>query len=226
MSTPLQPSLISAETENTQAVLELFPEIWQTAEKLSSPSVRARQKALAELRKTNAARVSPLIAYLLATRILDPEIKFRVRVVEDLAKVMRVDDDGRHAGESVRAQIVTTLSSLDKSGLMALVEAAVFENDQVENVITLVNYVPKAGEMLQEFMADRKSDISIRVMAITLLGQLGYVGALSEIERIQNRLEARQKGQQSMPFAPTQITNELELLPSLKRSMMILRSLS
>lgn len=226
MGTPLQPSLISVDSGNSQVVLELFPEIWQIAEKISSPNLQTRQKALAELRKTKAARVSPLIAYLLATRILDPEVKFRTSVVEDVSKVMQVDDEGKHAEDAVRTQVVSTLSSLDKSGLMALVEAAVYENSQIENVITLVNYVPNAGEMLREFAADRQLDISIRMMAITLLGQVGYVAALPELERIQNRLQTRQQGQQSMPFAPAQKTSELELLPSLKRSILILRSMS
>ena len=226
MERPLQPSLISTDSGNTQALMELFPDLWQTAEKISSPSVKTRQKALSELRKTNAARVSPLIAYLLTTRILDPDIKFRTSVVEDVAKIMRADDEGRHADEAVRSQIVSTLFSMDKPGLKALIESAAWDESQVENVITLVNYVSGAGELLKEFSADRQLNISNRVLAIKLLGEIGYIAALSELERIQNRLQVRKEGQQSMPFAPVHSSGEIELLPALKRSIMLLRSIS
>jgi hypothetical protein len=80
--------------------------------------------------------------------------------------------------------------------------------------------------MLQEFVADRNLELPVRAMAIKLLGQVGYVAALSELERIQNRLQTRQAGQRSMPFAPAQSRNEVELLPALKRSITILRTVS
>jgi hypothetical protein len=222
----MQPRLISSNSGNTQALLELFPGIWQTAEKISSPNVQTRKKALVDLRETQAARVSPLIAYLLATRILDPDISFRTIVIEDVSKLMAVDGEGEYADEEVRSQIIATLSTLDISGLMALLEAAVWDESQVSYVSLLVNYVPKAGEMLQEIVADRSQTIPVRGMAVKLLGQVGYVAALSELERIQNRLKTRQAGQRSMPFAPTQSQNELDLLPALKHSITILRAIS
>jgi len=226
MGTPMQPRLISSSSGSPQALLELFPGIWQTAEKISSPNVQTRKKALYDLRETQAARVSPLIAYLLATRILDPDISFRSIVIEDVSNLMAVDGEGKYADEEVRSQIIATLSTLDISGLMALVEAVVWDESQMSYVSLLVNYVPKAGEMLQEIVADRAQAIPVRGMAVRLLGHVGYVAALSELERIQNRLKTRQAGQRSMPFAPTQSHNELELLPALKHSITILRAIS
>lgn len=222
---PLQPNLISSDQGASQAVVELFPGIWQVAEKISAPDVEARRKALKELKQTQAARVSPLIAYLLATRILDPDIEFRAQVVDYVASIMDTDSEGRHAEGEVRSQIFSTLSSLEFSGLMALVEAAVWDEKLVPNVSTLVNYVPSAGEMLREFVADRTLPIPIRSMAILLIGQVGYVEAMSELERIQNRIQSRQSGQSSMPFAPTQNKKEFDLLPALKRTITILRSI-
>ena len=222
---PLQPNLISTEQGITQAVVELFPDIWQVAEKISSPDVKARRKALKDLKKTQAARVSPLIAYLLATRILDPDIEFRAQVIEYVASLMVPDPDGRHAEDEVRSQIFSTMSSLDVSGLMALVEAAVWDDNLVPQVSTLVNYVPSAGQMLGEFVADRSLPISNRAMAILLIGQVGYVDAVSELERIQNRIQSRQSGQSSMPFAPAQNKREFDLLPALKQTITILRTI-
>jgi hypothetical protein len=139
---------------------------------------------------------------------------------------MRADVEGRHADEKVRAQIISTLSSLDISGLMALVEAVVWDENLVGYVSVLVNYVRKAGEMLQEIVTDRTLEIPVRTKAIFLIGQVGYVAALPELERIQNRIKTRQAGQDSMPFAPVQNKSEFDLLPALKRSIIILRSIS
>ena len=222
---PLQPNLISTDQGITEAVVALFPGIWQVAERISSPDVKARQKALKELKNTQAARVSPLVAYLLATRILDPDIQFRAQVIEYVASIMEPDPEGRHAEEEVRSQIFTTISSLDVSGLMALLEAAVWDESLVPQVSNLVNYVPSAGAMLREFVADRNLQISVRAMAILLIGQVGYVDALSELERIQNRIKSRQSGQSSMPFAPAQNKREFDLLPALKRTITILRTI-
>ena len=123
--TTTQPNLIVLEDLDAEAAMELFPAAWQAAEKLLSSDVKTRYTGLDELLTSQAARVSPLIAYLVVTRLFDPDREMRIRVVETLANILRRDENGQYAPEAVRSQIVSGLSQLGDQGLQSLIEIGV-----------------------------------------------------------------------------------------------------
>jgi hypothetical protein len=61
-----------------------------------------------------------------------------------------------------------------------------------------------------------KNPLPIRQKAIYYVGLVGYLEALPALERLFNRLEARQNGQYLMSFAPPSSKTDDDLLPSLR----------
>ena len=64
-----QPSLFEFDNNSIDAV-ELFPAVWSAAEAIISPDPQVRMQGLEQIAQTQAARFSPLIAYLLFTRFM------------------------------------------------------------------------------------------------------------------------------------------------------------
>ena len=60
-----------------------------------------------QLVELNAPRLSPLVAYLAATRLSDPDLEMRHQVVLVLGELLTVDKEGRMADEMVRQYITT-----------------------------------------------------------------------------------------------------------------------
>ena len=225
VGTQIQPNLISLELPETQALLELFPGVWMAAEQLGSQDVTRRHQALDELLRTNAPRISPLIGYLLTTRILDPDLRLRMRIVEALANVMRRDSDGKYAVDSVRSHIIAGLTYVGEIGILALLELAEKDQTLIPHISKLINFIPKAGENLKVFAGNREQKIEIRRMAIFFIGRIGYVEAIGELNRLRNRIETRHEGQKRMPFAPPAADDREEgLLQEINKTLSALRT--
>ena len=90
MATPTQLKLIDFEHEISTGNVELFPSVWQATENLAAQEERTRHLALDELLKLGAPRLSPLVAYNVATRLRDPVLSFRSRIVESLANLQEL----------------------------------------------------------------------------------------------------------------------------------------
>jgi len=217
-----QPSLITLEDQESHVVLELFPAIWQAAEKLVSSDTHDRHAGLDDLLVTEAARISPLIAYLLLTRLFDPDTALRTRIVEALANVMRRDAAGKYTSEAVRAQIISGLIEMGDPGLQAIIQVGVENDNMLDHIAKLINFAPNAGNFLKDLAADRSQRIVVRKLAVYFIGRIGYVDAYPELLRIRNRIESRQFGQKSMPFAPPGSESEELLLPELKKVIITL----
>lgn len=224
VGTRMQPNLISLELPETQAILELFPGVWMAAEQLGSQDVNQRHQAMDELLRTDAPRVSPLIGYLLSTRLLDPDLRLRMRIVESLANVMRRDSEGKYAVDAVRSHIIAGLSYLGEPGVFALLELAVKDQTLLPHISKLLNFMPRAGDTLKNFASNRDKKIEIRRMAIFFIGRIGYVDAVGELKRLRDRIETRQEGQKRMPFAPPVADdNEEGLLQEINKTLSSLR---
>ena len=219
-----QPRLISLDTADLHATLELFPGVWQAAEQLGDPDKTVRNQALDELLQTEAHRISPLIAYLLTTRIVDPDLRIRMRIVETLANVMRRDAEGRYAIDAVRSHVISGLANFGDVGILTLLELASIDEGLIPHINKLLNFIPKSGEYLKEVAGDRSKSIDLRKIAIYFIGKLGYIDAENELRRIRNRIEAKQGSQKRMPFAPPAVDDSEEiLLQEIKKTLSILR---
>ena len=190
------------EDDTSFSSVELFPAVWQAAENLISNNEQARHTALDGLLKLGAPRFSPLVVYILATRLRDSSLSIRARIIEALANVLRVDVDGKLAPKQVRGHLVSYISQLEKDDIVAVLEIGIKEKESKPHIANLLNFCPQAGKYLSEVLVDRNVLVEMRQISAHFIGQLGFVEALSALERLRDRLQSRQGGQKGMPFAP------------------------
>jgi hypothetical protein len=204
--------------------VELFPAVWSAAERMADPEAKTRLEALQQLVELNAPRLSPLVAYLAATRLSDPDLEMRHQVVLVLGELLTVDKEGRMADEMVRQYITTYLSQMRTRLVFSLLQVAEKYEDADANIARLLNACPFAGEHLVEILSDRASAVSIRKKAIFFVGLVGFLDAIPALERLVTRLEARQNGQQSMSFAASSVVEEGALLPVIRQALASLQA--
>jgi hypothetical protein len=106
-----------------------------------------------------------------------------------------------------------------------LLQVADFDPQYIDSVAVLLNSCSFAGNHLADILMDRSIVVSIRMRAVELIGQVGYLDAIPVLDRLRNRLEARLNGQQHMPFLTLEEGDEVALLPSIQATLEILQSL-
>lgn len=218
-----QPSLFQFDDISTEAI-ELFPAVWSAGEAIISPDQQVRKEGLEQIAQAQAARFSPLIAYLLVTRLMEPDMDLRSRVVNILADALRLDSEGRVTPEPVRMQLINDLARMRTRQVFALLQVADFDPQNMDSVAILLNACSFAGNHLADILLDRKMSVSIRMRAVELIGKVGYLDAIPVLERIRTRLEARLNGQQHMPFLTLEDGDEVALLPGIQTSLELLQS--
>ncbi len=206
-------------------LVELFPAVWNAAENLAGAEARQRLQALEILVKCGAVRLSPLIVYLVFTRITDPDLEVRKRVIQALHDVLVPDETGKHAPDLVRQHLSAQFIRMRTREIYALLQVLADDPGMLAVVARLLFGNPYAGNHLAELAISRRAPLEIRRQAIRLIGEVGYLDALPALERIQMRLESRSSGQQAMPFAPLSGVDDLDLLPDVNRALATLRDL-
>ena len=223
MVSEIQPSLWQS-VEISTGILELFPEVWNAAEALCSSDARLRSQALAHLDEMGAPRLSPLIVYMVSTRLADPDIKVRCQAVRIAGDLLSLDDQGHATPEPVRRCLGNTLSQMRTRGVFHLLEVANIEPESTPQVIRLLNACPYAGRHLADIAMDRTFPMQERKQAVLCIGAVGYLDAIPSLERLSGRLAARVKGQQRMSFAPPVQGDENDLLPIVQSVLQILHA--
>ncbi len=71
-----QPPLFDLGDLSSGAV-ELFPAVWNAVEALVNQEPSIRQAGILQIVQLDAARLSPVVAYLVASRITDPDLEVR-----------------------------------------------------------------------------------------------------------------------------------------------------
>lgn len=196
----------------TTHLVELFPGAWQAAEALTSLNLAEKQNGLELIRQSGAARVSPLVVYLLVSRLDEPDLILRAQVIQLLAGVLRSDDQGVPAPQAVRERLAGHLAQLKSSALISLLEAASVTQGLDKDIALLLTCCPAGGVMLGDIFSERKYPLDVRKKALHLVGEVGYLSALPALERLAARLESRAASQQTMPFV--QLTAEDQRLLS------------
>jgi hypothetical protein len=208
----------------TEAV-ELFPAVWRAAEALTMPEPGTRLYALERLNKLNAPRISPLVAYLVATRIDDPDIEMRIEAIRTLGLVLVQDEEGKLATDTVRYHLSSYLSQMRTRQVYSLLQAIVHQPDILDHVARLLDDCPYGGNHLVEILSSRKVQLAIRQEAVRLIGIVGYLDAIPALERMLIRLESRIQGQQAMSFIPLTGVDDSALLPEIQIALKKLNTL-
>jgi hypothetical protein len=199
-------------------------EVWYTAEALFSTVLETRKAGLERLVRLKVARVSPLVVYLIATRLTEPDIELRSRVVAVLAGVFDLDDIDRLSEESVRLCLCTYLSGIRTRQVFALLQVMEFDPSMEPKVTQLLSYCSYAGSHLAEILADRNASLELRRWAAHFIGQIGYLDALPVMERLLTRLESRKNCKNGLSDSIVGETDETSLLPPIQSAIESLRA--
>jgi hypothetical protein len=210
--------------EQSIGQIELFPTIWSAAENLLSEDRNTREEGLRSLIELDAARYSPLIGYLLVTRLNEPDTIVRAGIVRTLSEALSPDENGKPTPEDSYSLLCRHLSEMRTRQVYALLQVLDYDISTARHVDRLLNLCPYAGNHLAEILTDRKSPKSIRKQAVEVIGRVGYLDTLHVLERLESRLETRQNGQKTMPFAATASPDEIELMPAVKKALAYLRA--
>lgn len=223
MSPITQPALFRTLEASTGA-MELFPAVWNAAESLADSEAHTRLAGLAQLVGMNAPRLSPLVAYLIATRLADPDLEMRHQVVLVLGDLLTLDKEGHAADEGVRQCVTIYLSQMRTRLVFSLLQVTERYADADAHIARLFNASPFSGEHLVEIFSERTNALSIRKKAINFVGLVGFLDAIPALERLETRLQSRLSGQQAMPFAQSSSVSEEELLPAIQETLKSLRA--
>ena len=162
--------------------------------------------------------------YLVSTRLSDPDIKVRSQAVRIAGDLLSLDSQGHTTPEPIRHLLVSTLSQMRTRGIFHLLEVANEEPESTPQVTRLLNACPYAGRHLADIALDRSFPLPERKQAVLFIGSVGYLDAISSLERLASRLIARMDGQQSMSFAPQVIGDENDLLPIVQSVLQLLNA--
>jgi hypothetical protein len=202
--------------ESVTNIVEVFPAVWKSTESLTSPDVITRQRGIDNLIEIGAQKVSPLVAYMIAICVSDPDLFIRRRVTFILADLIATTASPMQTPDEVRKVVFNYLHNMREATVYGLLEVSVADQHADEAIFHLLNACPYAGKYLGEILSDWKNPLQIRQKAIYFVGLVGYLETLPALERLFNRLEARQNGQYLMEFAPQSIKSDTDLLPYLR----------
>jgi hypothetical protein len=210
--------------EESFGTIELFPSVWSALEDLTKAEEGLRLKALEKLIELDAPRFSPVVSYILATRISESILEIRARIVESLGKVLSPDENGFPAPEDVRSSLHLYLSGLRTRQIYSLLQVMAEYDYLGDHVCRLLNACPFAGNHLMDILNDNRVPIEIRKQAAFLIGKVGYLYTIPALEKLAGRLEARVAGQEAMEFAPPKNSKDSSLLPIVNEALQTLRA--
>jgi hypothetical protein len=174
---------------------EALPLIWEALESLTSQELLNRIAGLRRIIKLEAVRQHPLVIYVLMTRITEPDIELRARIVQLLGSVLDLESRGPKKAaaslEAVKKTLVTALTGMRTRQIFALLQVIEFDKSADGAVSNLLSYCSFAGGHLAQILSNRNAPLSIRRQAAHFIGRIGYLDALPALERLVSRLESR-----------------------------------
>lgn len=165
-----------------------------------------------------------LIAYLVFTRLTEPDIELRKRIVEALAGVLLPDGKLSAPEDVVASELTAWLGGMRSRQIWSLLEVAEYDKNSADLVGVLLESCSYAGEHLADILAERRSPLVIRKQAADFIARLGYLDALPTLERLASKLEQRRDGREDYG-QPITDDDECSLIPMIQGALVVLKAL-
>lgn len=221
--TNLQSSDLLELKEAASSRLDFLPAIWEATAALISPELENRFSGLKRLEESGAIYSYPLVIYLLTTRIIEPDIELRTRVVKALASVFS-DGGERLPSEAVRRHLNSCLAGMHTREIFALLQVADFDPSAEPVIAAMLSYCSFAGGHLSQILLNRQAPLNIRKRATHFIGRIGFLDALPCLERLETRFESRLNGNKGTPNYQFDENEEVSLLPLIRDALSLLRA--
>lgn len=194
---------------------------WKAAQDLIHPEVEVRRSAVEQLALLGAASHSPLLVYLLASRLGEPDVSLRAAIVDQLSTLLDLPLNGRQSASEALYFLKTTLSQLRHNQIVSLLDLVDANPQEYSQVSKIIGQCSHAGDHLVEVIRDRQASLATRQLAARLIGDIGYLCAISSLERIEARLESRI---QSVAMSADRLNADAALLPFVQDALLKLKS--
>ena len=179
---------------------EVNKEVWLAAEKLVSPRAVEREEALDFLVEKGSPGNSPLIAYLLATRLSDPDLEVRCHMVKALGDVISSEQQGEQLTDNVLRHLQGFLAYLNKEQIIDLLEVSGQYLSAEGSLIEIFKLCSYAGNVLSGIVNDRKILLGIRQKAIYFCGEAGFLETITTLQILIMRIEKRNQVLRKFPL--------------------------
>jgi hypothetical protein len=221
------PSKIEAQTPEILALspgkprIEFLPLIWDAAEAFTSPDLETRSDGLRRLVEYEAVRNHPLVAYLLYSRLTEPDIELRARIVIALADIFLSGQTGISEEQPASNGLAAWLSELRTRQIYSLLQVAEFDKNAEPFIACLLDQCSYAGEHLAEIISNRQTPLGIRKQAAIFVAAMGYMDALPVLERMASKLTQRRNGREAYGERESE-DDECNLLPLIHQALAVL----
>jgi hypothetical protein len=180
-----------AEKQSRVSVPENLTDIWFAAELLISPELLERKKGFERLIELDAIKQNPIIIYLLASNLSEPDFSLRAFIVRVLSGLLDDIKTSKSPQKDPRFILTNYLSQISTEEVYSLLELAEVDPPSREYVVQLLCSCACAGDQLRKFVMDRECAINMRLIALEIIGKVGYLEVLPDLERLAKRLENR-----------------------------------
>ena len=163
--------------------------LWETAEGLISPDPFLRESALDQFKEIDGLYRSPLIAYLLVSRISEPDLEIRFHLIQLLGSLVDYDSPGQHLTDQALSIAKDALDQMKKNQLIMLLEVSdsyLAAESAIKSILRLSSY---AGVILSGIVNDLKLPVSIRQQAVYYCGEGGYIISRPTLQNLIQRVE-------------------------------------
>ncbi len=164
-------------------------QLWKAARLLTSPDEDLRDRALDELKQVEGYLESPLIAYILVTRLNEPNLELRYRIVRFMGDLLDLDSEGPRFSDPVLKEIHFHLTQLNQQAWSLLLEVSSHYFSAEEAVSRILKMSSYAGDELSGIVNDRKQPVRIRQQAVYYCGQIGFLASREVLENLVRRVE-------------------------------------
>jgi len=195
--------------------------VWGAAEALTSPDLETRHAGLQQLVSQDAVRQHPLVAYVLISKLVEPDIALRSHIVDALAEVVIPNGHGDPADAPSYSTLATHLTGMRTRQIYALLQVVDYDKSNEPKVIGLLDHCSFAGGHLSCILATRTVPLHMRKWAAYFIGQMGYLDAMPILERLAARLETRQNGRSELGVMDD---DDAGLLSTIHTSLDLLRA--
>jgi hypothetical protein len=163
--------------------------LWDAAEGLISPDPNIRDSSLDQLKEIDGIHRSPLVAYLLVSRISEPDLEIRFHLIRLLGSLMDFESSGKSFSDQALDFAKDALDQMEKSQLIKILEVAesyLTAERAISNILKLSSY---AGVGLSGIVNDRKLPVSVRQQAVFYCGEIGYLSSKPTLQNLVQRVD-------------------------------------
>ena len=222
LSTP--PQLLLVEKQKQFQSEENLSEIWHLAQNLVGGNEKLRFQALEGLKRLEVIRYSPLLTYMVTTRLSDSEINIRQLAILVVNSILGPDLIGNLAAEEVILQIHTYFLNISEFSVRKLLMASKGNLENRAEISKLLNLCPRTGRHLASILADRNETIECRRLAADFIGLIGYMETKPILIRIKNRIESSLNNKNRIPIVTEVREEQKNLLLSINTALTLLQT--